>query len=473
MRFHLDLPLTATDGPLARTMRYPLTARMRGFRKTSPMRQDLHACTGDGVTYSFMVGTGETYIAVFALALGSTDKMSGLVAAIPPLVGATAQLFAPALAARVKSPSRWIRACATLQVLSFIPMIVGALMGTLPIWVLFVVAGVYWTSALGAAGVWNTWIGLTMPAHIRPHYFGIRSRLCQAAILAGLMVAAAILNWTHGTRLELTGFAVLFTIAAIARALSIRYLVRQRDPVEWPEHKSIPLWHFLSNFWHRTDARLVALMIAMQIAVQLGQPFLNPYLIKQLDVSPLPYVALIATSFAAKSLALPFLGSYAKRHGARSLLALGAIGTTAMIMPWIFADWMPEMFAIQAVSGIAQGAWELATFLLFLETIPSEERTSIMSGFYFLNSLAMAGGALIGAWILGNAPTPDVYALVFGVSTGLRLVALMLLPFVHTEVLKAIPIISSTLAVRINAGSIESPIPDSIADPRNALRRDK
>lgn len=144
-----------------------------------------------------------------------------------------------------------------------------------------------------------------------------------------------------------------------------------------------------------------------------------------------------------------------------------------MIMPWIFADWMPEMFAIQAVSGIAQGAWELATFLLLLETIPSEERTSIMSGFYFLNSLAMAGGALIGAWILGNAPTPDVYALVFGVSTGLRLVALMLLPFVHTEVLKAIPIISSTLAVRINAGSIESPIPDSIADPRNALRRDK
>jgi MFS family permease len=437
---------------------------MRGFRKDTPLRHDLHACTGDGMTYSFMVGTGETYIAVFALALGSSDKMSGLVAAVPPLVGATAQLFAPALAARVKSPSRWIRGCATLQVLSFIPMIVGALIGTLPIWVLFVVAGVYWTSALGAGGVWNTWIGLTMPSRIRPRYFGIRSRLCQASILAGLIVAAVILKPTHGTKWELWGFAALFAIAATARGLSIPYLKRQRDPDTWPEHTPVPLLHFLKNFWHRTDARLVALMIAMQVAVQMGQPFLNPYLIKQLDVSPAWYVALIATSFAAKSLALPFLGMYAKRNGARSLLALGAIGTAAMIVPWIFADWMPEMFAIQAVSGVAQGAWELATFLLFLETIPSEERTSIMSGFYFLNSLAMAGGSLVGAWLLGNVPTHDSYALVFGVSTGMRMLALMLLPFVHTEVLKVIPIISSTLAVRINAGSIESPIPDSIAN---------
>ena len=170
------------------------------------------------MTYSLMVGTGETYFAAFALALGSSDKMSGLVAAVPPLVGATAQLFAPALAARVKSPSRWIQACAMLQVASFVPMIVGAIVGALPMWVLFLVAGVYWTSALGAGGVWNTWIGLCMPARIRPHYFGIRSRLCQASILAGIIVAALILQPTHGTRWELWGFAALFAIAAAARA---------------------------------------------------------------------------------------------------------------------------------------------------------------------------------------------------------------------------------------------------------------
>jgi MFS family permease len=119
------------------------------------------------MTYSFMVGTGETYFAAFAVALGSSDRTAGLVAAVPPLVGATLQLFAPVLAARVKSPSRWIQTCALLQVASFVPMIVGALVGALPMWVLFIVAGVYWTAALGAGGVWNTWVGLCFPPAIR------------------------------------------------------------------------------------------------------------------------------------------------------------------------------------------------------------------------------------------------------------------------------------------------------------------
>ena len=437
---------------------------MRGFRKDSPLRHDLVACTGDGMTYSLMVGTGETYFAAFALALGSSDKTSGLIVALPPLVGATAQLFAPALAARVKSPSRWIRGCATLQVISFIPMIAGAIVGALPVWVLFLVAGVYWTSALGAGGVWNTWIGLTLPAAIRPRYFGIRSRLCQASILAGLLAAAALLQPTHGTKWELWGFAALFMIAALSRAASIPYLRRQRDPESWPDHVPVPLWHFLSNFWHRADARLVALMLVMQIAVQMGQPFLNPFLIKQLDVSPILYLGLIAASFAAKSAALPFLGAFAKARGAHALMSLGALGTAFMILPWIFVEWVPGMFAIQMASGVAQGAWELATFLLFLETIPSEERTSIMSGFYFLNSLAMALGGLIGGALLGLAPDQATYALVFGISTGVRVLALLFVPFVHIEVLHAIPLISSTLAVRLNAGSIESPIPGSIRE---------
>ena len=437
---------------------------MGQFRKDSALRSDLHACTGDGMTYSFMVGTGETYFAAFAVALGSSDKVAGLVAAVPPLVGATLQLFAPILAQRVKSPSRWIQTCAILQVASFVPMIVGALIGVLPMWILFLAAGIYWTAALGAGGVWNTWVGLCFPATIRARYFGIRSRLCQATLLAALIAAGVILQTTHGTSWALAGFAALFAMAAAARAASIPYLKRQRDPAEWPEHRGVPVWHFFTAFWHRADARLLALLITMQVAVQMGQPFLNPYLLKQLDVSPALYLGLIAAGFAAKSIALPFLGMYAKSRGARSLLAIGAIGTALMILPWIWVQWVPGMFAIQALSGVLQGAWELAAFLLFLETIPSEERTSVMTGYFFLSSLAMAAGSLVGAAILGDSPTPTTYALVFAISTGARLAALVLLPFVHVEVLRAIPLVSSTLAVRLNAGSIEAPIPDSIEE---------
>ena len=35
----------------------------------------------------------------------------------------------------------------------------------------------------------------------------------------------------------------------------------------------MPLWHFISAFWRRADARLLALMVSMQIAVQMGRDF--------------------------------------------------------------------------------------------------------------------------------------------------------------------------------------------------------
>ena len=69
---------------------------------------------------------------------------------------------------------------------------------------------------------------------------------------------------------------------------------------------------------------------------------------------------------------------------------------------------------------------------------------------------------MVGGAMLGNLPDGDAYALVFGISTAVRVAALLFLPFVHVEVLRAIPIISSTLALRINAGSIESPIAGSL-----------
>jgi hypothetical protein len=282
--------------------------------------------------------------------------VSGLIAAVPPLVGATAQLFAPALAARVKSPSRWIRGCALLQALSFVPMIVGAIVGWLPMWVLFLVAGVYWTSALGAGGVWNTWIGLCFPAKIRPRYFGIRSRLCQGCILAGLFAAAALLQPTHGTRWELWGFAGLFTIAGLARASSIPYLRRQRDPSEWPAHTHVSLLHFARNFWHRADARLVTLMLVMQVAVQMGQPFLNPFLIKQLKVSPLLYLGLIAASFAAKRRAV-----LRRRHASAGGKAVGMLRQHMHAAIWLAWPMHAHVSTYAVVAVVAAAAAAAAT----------------------------------------------------------------------------------------------------------------
>ena len=106
-----------------------------------------------------MVGLGETNFPLFALALGKGDAVAGLVSTVPQLVGAVLQTCAPWGIERIGSPRRWIMLCATIQCVSFIPMVVAAMLGVMPTWMLFAVASIYWAVNLGAAPAWNTWVG--------------------------------------------------------------------------------------------------------------------------------------------------------------------------------------------------------------------------------------------------------------------------------------------------------------------------
>jgi hypothetical protein len=49
----------------------------------------------DAASYSIMVGIGETYLAAFALALGTGETFAGLIATLPMLAGASIQLATP------------------------------------------------------------------------------------------------------------------------------------------------------------------------------------------------------------------------------------------------------------------------------------------------------------------------------------------------------------------------------------------
>src|SRR5688572_7535190 len=83
-------------------------------------RRDLAASVGDAGTFSVMVGTGETYIAPFAVALGTGGISTGLLTSLPIFAGALLQLATPAMVKRLKSHRKWVVACAVTQGLSLL-----------------------------------------------------------------------------------------------------------------------------------------------------------------------------------------------------------------------------------------------------------------------------------------------------------------------------------------------------------------
>ncbi len=375
-----------------------------------------------------MVGSGETYFAAFVLALGASDTAGGLVSSIPLLGGATLQLAAPALARRVGSPRRWVMICATIQALSFVPLVIGAMLGAMPVALVFATISIYWAAALGAGPTWSTWVAQTFPAALRARYFALRNRLCQLLQLGGIVGAGLVLSRFEGdgASVILPGFALIMAVAGGSRLASTLFLRVQDDaPGMASRHDHVSVRSLLSRLLSGRELRLIVYLLVAQVTVQVSAPYFNPYMLRSLELSKSEYLLMIATLFAAKSLTLPLHGRLARRFGARRVLLAAGVGITGLSAAWVVSPSLWYLVPLQALNGTVWGAWELATFLMMLETIPDRERTGVLTVFNLLNCLAMVLGSLLGAAILhGLDPGRDAYLLLFVISSGLRLLSL-------------------------------------------------
>jgi MFS family permease len=450
-------------------------------------RRDRRAIVGDGVSFSLMVGMGESYLAAFVLAGGLGEVAAGLVATVPMLAGAVLQLVSPAAVRRLRSHRRWVVLCALLQAASLVPLVAQALAGRVSgVWV-YAAATAYWGFGFATGPAWNTWVGTLVPPEERARFFAMRSRWCQAAVLVGVVGAGVLLEWgggragsgappgsdgaagaaAGGRELELALFGGLFAAACLARLASAGFLASQSEPVPLPEaHRNVSFADFARRFRTTPDGRLLGYLLSMQISVHLAAPFFTPYLLGPLALSYGGYTALTAAVFVARILAMPALGRIAHRHGARRLLWAGALAITPLPVLWLVTDSFPFLLGIQIAAGCAWGAVELAILLSYFEHIPAAERTGVLTIFNLATAVAMAAGATAGAFVFELAGGGRAaFATLFALSTAARALALVALRGVHDVSAPAEPLELRTVAVRPNAGALQRPIlPTAHAD---------
>lgn len=450
---------------MTRSTRSSTSRETREVAAERVLRHDLRYVTGDGVLYSFMVGVGETYLPAFTLALGMGEVVAGLIATVPLLAGALLQLATPWGVRRLGTHRRWVLLCATLQSISFVPLLIAAVVGRIPVWAVFGVAAVYWASAMSAGPAWNTWMGMIIPRRIRARYFGRRSRLCQLATLVGILVGGAVLAKGESDGHLLMAFAVLFAIGGLTRLASTTCLARQSEPENTVHgHRRVPARELLGRLHHGPDMRLLTYMLAVQVSVQVSAAYFNPYMLSELGFSKSAYMLLLSTSFVSKSIFLPLWGRIAQRTGSRRILHGAGLGLIPLASLWMFTEQLWALVLVQVLAGLVWGAYELATFLLMFETIREDERTSVLTLFNLANAGSIIFGSLVGAGILlGFDQSMRGYMIVFGASTLMRLCTVGLLFRVTAETTHPEPIAVGPMAVRPNMGSIDRPILTSIA----------
>jgi MFS family permease len=459
-----------------------------GEEDSAKLRHNLSCITRDGAAYSVMVGAGETYLAAFLLAMGKSDRVCGLVGTIPMLFGAMLQLFAPWGVQQFASHRRWVTFASALQGLCFIPLCLAAMSGAIHTGWAFAIVSMYWACGLAGGAAWNAWAETLVPRPMRAGFFAYRTRVAQIALLASLIGAGLMLQYSGLP--DATTFAWLFAISGVARLVSAFYLSEQseggRTPPATPSSIVAMCRDWLKE--NRRDAatnsktqraagktsfsawQLLAFLVMMQMAVYISGPYFTPYMLRVLDMSYLQLASLTAAAYLARILTLPWLGRLVAQYGPRRVLWVCAIGIVPLPAAWILSTNFQYLLFVQLVCGLAWGGYELAMVLLFFDSIPREKRVEMLTLYNFANAAAMALGTFVGAWWLSVGGEQLVgYFGLFALSSSMRLIPLAFLVRLPSRLKHHAHVVMRTLALRPGAGSINRPILPSLSDDEKEL----
>jgi hypothetical protein len=91
----------------------------------------------------------------------------------------------------------------------------------------------------------------------------------------------------------------------------------------------------------------------MTATVTVASPFFTPYLLRRLDFSYSAYMTLVGASFAAKGVALTFLGGICRRFGVLRVLRASAFGV--VLIPFLCFAPSPPLASSSRLRGNGLG----------------------------------------------------------------------------------------------------------------------
>ncbi len=430
---------------------------------TGPPREvqrALRMSLGEAASHAVMLGLSESWLGAFAIALGHEALALALLATVPLLVGAIAQLVAAPLAELVGGRKALVITGAVLQAAAQIGFIVLATTGETRLLPLLLVKTVFWASGAVIAPAWGAWMG-TLTEHVgRARYFAVRSSLAEAALLLAFGGAGL---WLHGAdpSASLGRFTTMFAIALVARTVSALFLVVQWDPgapADAPR-ESVPrrIASAAKGSRWRTAVYLGVMMFGGHVAI----PFFTPYMLRVLRLDFGEFAFLLALSIFAKAVTFPLCHRVADRIGLKRLLIVAGFGVAALPLVWAQFSSFGVLVAVQLVGGMTWAGLEYASFQLLLQSSRAEHRLEFLALASALSGALQLAGALTGSALLDNVGYAGLFvtsALLRGVAIGVLVIAVRPVDFAA----RLPRVFVRLLGTRPNAGAIRTAVLEDV-----------
>ncbi len=376
----------------------------------------LSGVTAEGVLSSTMRGAGEAYLSAYALYLNATAAQVGLIATLPALMGSFAQLLAAWWAER-----RGERLGLTIMGLAaqgflWLPVIVLPLLWPdHAVALLLVTLTLYYGANHFANPLWHSLMGDLVPEDMRGRYFGERSRLMNLANFVALVSAALVLRLAKNHGHTEIGFVAIFTLAMLARMLSIPRLRTVREHAlpkgRLSLHPTI-LWREMRG---TQFSRFAIFTAVMSFSAGIAGPFYAVYMLRDLHFSYIQFMATQAVVVLSQVGTLTLWGRLGDRFGNRFVLAVTGSLIPVAPMLWLTTTHFGAILLIQLLNGLAWAGFNLSAGNFVYDSVPREKRSLYNAVHNILTAFALAAGAGLGGFFAVHVPaTTQVFGLAFG-----------------------------------------------------------
>jgi len=375
----------------------------------SEVQSGLQALLYDGVCAQVMgVFTGGAFLVAFALLLGASNVVIGLLAAIGPL---TQILQIPAIFLVDRTGLRKALVVLNSFVSRLFWLVVAALPWIVPaeqrVSVLLLCLFLYFGLGTISGCAFNSWMRDFIPQRIMGSYFGKRMAIATAtgAVLTllagfGIEVGKRALHDAHAP------YSILFVLGAAAGLVGVYFLARVPEPKMAPHVPQGVLTVLAEPFREFGFRRLLMFLGTWNFAINLAAPFFVVYMITCLRM---PLWSVLSLSVLSQIINVVFFriwGRLADRFTSKSVLAVSGWMFILSIFLWPFLT-MPEkhfltiplLIAIHVLAGVSTAGTSLCAGNIALKAAPQGKATAYLAA----NALVNGGAATVAPILAGLA----------------------------------------------------------------------
>ena len=389
----------------------------------------------EGSAFCVSEGFGMRYITPYALFLGADNTFIGLLNSIPQLTGNFSQLFTIRAMKkfsrkRIASIGALFQAIMWLVIFALGIIYFKADISSLTISYILVIS--YSFLIVGGAFYGPAWISWMrdITSGQRGNYFGRRSRIVGSVALVSMLAAGFILDIFELRNRLFIGFAILFSVSFLTRAVSSFLFTRKYEPHFRFEDKShFTFIQFLKKMPTSNFGKYVFSFSMIHMATAIASPFFAVYMLKNLNFNYLNYTIITMAPVFSSLIFVQLWGKFSDSYGNLKTMKISNLYIPFIPLLWIFSIFVAKfgvfplvayLFIIESLSGMVWAGFNLSAGNFVYDAVTRERTALCFTYMSILQSIGVFIGATLGGVIassslelFGLTPLPIVFLISF------------------------------------------------------------